>query len=316
MKKGLHFEKRYDLDALIGALTATAADIGAECDPDLLRRTLEVFREPFESTGSAYRTTTRLPRAINLRYFELLVPHQPFDAAVEAGLIEPGSHPCTDVIPHAFQNLPMTGDSSGFGVDIGLGTGLEKIWIFFENWAPLDDVMKNPSLPPAVGKNLEYFSGHRLTPIKGLGVDFSNRSLNLYFMTWDLGGLDPDRVARLISDLGFAVPDEVVLAHCARALAVYHTVHWDSPDVERLCFACVAPVPQLVPRWFPVMEEFVAKARSLSERKVYFYNPTFTRSGDDYTKVEICYHASFADNLLRLVPEPFLKAWQSAPPPP
>jgi hypothetical protein len=304
MIQGATFQKVCSINQLNEAIATTARHVGAEYDEPVLMRALDVFREPFEAGCSAYRTTTRENRRINTRYFNLTVPHNPFVMAVENGLLEANGHPGMEIIPYTVDNL-MTGETAGWGVDIGSSYGLEKIWTFLGNSVPLQEILRIPGLPDGIEANLDYFEKHHLDPVHVVGVDFRAKSVNVYYVAWEIGGLTPERVAHLLSDLGFDVPDEEMLSHCAQAIPVYYTFNWESPDIQRVCFAGFAPDPSLVPRWHPVMETFVAEAQTIANERMFYYNPTFVRDGDGYSKIEICFHEAFAGEVLKIMPKSF-----------
>jgi hypothetical protein len=307
MLKGATFPKLYDISELADAIVIASNKVNAAYDEDALRKALEVFRAPFEGGGTAYRTTTKEKRTINTRYFSWAVPHYPFDMAIESGILVDDGHPCMEVIPYMVENYSLFGDSSGFGVDIGAAYGLEKIWTFVQDSVPLDELLKMPYLPPAVGENVDYFKKHQMDVVKVVGIDFRAKSMNLYFMSYEIGGLSPEKVTSLIGDLGFNMPNDDVLMHCSFALPIYHTFLWSSPKIQRVCFASGAPDPALVPTWDPVMAKFVAGAPAVAKNRMFLYNPTFTLNGKDYTKVEMCFHESFLTELMRITPEPYIE---------
>lgn len=311
MRKGTSFKKLYDIDDFVSAIRIASQKVGAEYDEVCMRKTLEVFKVPFEGGGTAYRTTTKQKRKINFRYYSWEVEHYPFDMAMENGLIENDGHPILRVIPYIVEHYPLMGDSSGFGIDAGAAYGLEKIWTFVEESVPLSELIAMPALPPSVKKNMEYFEKHKLDTVKVIGTDFRAKSMNLYFMAYETGGLPTEKVAALIGDLGFEVPNEEVLRHCSLALPIYFTFNWHSPNIQRVCFASCAPEPAMIPRWHPVMRLFAEEAPTIADKRLLFYNPTFVRGGNNYTKVEICYHLSFATDLLRLTPNSYMEEIQA-----
>ena len=280
-------QKKYDIEQFIEAVAVTAEHIGAEYDKDVMRRPLTVLREPFEAGFTAYRTTTAHKRTINLRYINLLVPFYPFDIALKNGLIKNDGHPSVGIIPTFMNHLGVTPSSGIFGVDVGAATGLEKIWFFFPNSVPLAEFLKIPGLPGGVKAHVDYFKKHQLDVVKLIGVDFPAKSINLYFFAWEIGGLTPKKSAGLLGDLGLNVPNDEVLQHCARALPLYYTFKWDSPEVQRVCFGCFAPEPALVPKWSPIIDDFVANAITMINQRAFMYNPTFNHNGQDFTKIEI-----------------------------
>lgn len=313
MSTEANIEKKYDLSQLVEAVAITAERIGAACDKDVLWKTLTVLKEPFEAGGTAYRTTTQLPRSINVRYMNPWIPDYPFEIAVKNGLIKDNGHPCMKVLPTAMEYFQLGRKGSGFsGVDVGAAYGLEKIWLFFKNSSvPLRQALAMPGLPSSIGAYVDYFEKYQLDKVSLFGVDFRSKTINVYFMAWEIGGLSPTKAAGMLSDLGFTVPSDEVLQHCGRAIPLYYTFDWESPNVQRLCFGCYAPEPSLVPKWAPLMEQFVADAQIFSEKRLFYYNPTFGPDGKDYFKVEAAFHESYATALTVLIPKSYLETLQS-----
>jgi len=282
------FQKKYDVEQLIEAVAVTAKHIGAEYDEDALKRPLTLLREPFEAGFTAYRTTTAPKRTINVRYLNLLVPFCPYDIALKNGLIKKNGHPSVGIIPTFMDYLGITpGSGATYGVDVGAASGFEKIWYQFPDSVPLTEILKIPGLPDGVKANVDFFKKHQHNVVKLIGVDYPAETINLYFFAMEIGGLTPQRVASFLGDLGFNVPNDEVLQHCATAVPLYYTFKWDTPEIQRVCFACHAPTPALVPKWDPIIDDFVDNAVTIAERRTFMYNPTFHRNGQDFTKIEI-----------------------------
>ncbi len=280
-------QKKYDVEQLIEAVAVTAEHIGAEYDKDVMRHPLTVLKVPFEAGFTAYRTTTASKRTINVRYLNPVIPFYPFDLLLKDGLIKNNGNPSVGIIPAFVDYIGIAPSSGCFGVDVGAASGLEKIWFQFPNSIPLTEVLKIPGLPDGVKANVDYFKKHQLDLVKLIGVDIPAQTFNLYFFTVENGGITPQKSANLLSDLGLNVPNDEVLQHCARAVPLYHTFNWDSPQVQRVCFACHAPEAALVPKWDPIIDDFVDNAVTIAKRRTFMYNPTFCANGQNYTKIEI-----------------------------
>ncbi|MBN1991895.1 MAG: hypothetical protein JW953_04280 [Anaerolineae bacterium] len=307
MQPKITFPKTHDIEQISNAVVLAAEKMGAAYDKDAIDKTLTVLKAPFEAGSTAYRTTTGPIQDINFRYINLWVPFYPFDVAVENGLIKKNGHPCLDIIPTAMDHFGLIPNKTGFfGVDAGAATGLEKIWLFFPNSVPLEKVLQMPGVPDGIAAHLDFFKKYQHQMVRLFGVDFRSKTINLYFMAWEIGGLTPQKCAGMLGDLGLNVPNDEMLQHCARAVPLYYTFNWESPEVQRLCFACFAPKPALVPKWDPVIEKFVATAPTLAQQRLFYYNPTFSRKGD-YTKIEIGLDELYSDGLSQLIPRAFLE---------
>jgi hypothetical protein len=142
-----------------------------------------------------------------------------------------------------------------------------------------------------------------LTDVAILGVDYRRRTVNLYFLK-PPGYFAPERLRHMAGDFGFDPPGEEWLRHAAMAVPIYFTFSWISPDVERLCFAAVAPTPHDVPVHLdPLIERYVAGAPFATPRKLFIYNMTLARGGN-FIKIENDYTGSMADLMRVFLPAP------------
>lgn len=288
-----------DLTRLTGDIARAAELADAPFDHEKTRRILDAFEPYFSGSPVSFRTSTKARRELNVRYVELESLHDPYGIALAQDLI-PAGHPADEVMREIQARYPVL----GYGVDFGAAYGVEKIWPFFPHRPqPLDRVCALPCLPASVGDAAGMMAKYDLTEVSIFGVDFRHRTVNLYFLK-PPGFFAPGRLAAMISELGFDVPNDELLQHCGTSVPIYFTFSWTSPVVERLCFAAVAPTPDAVPvHLHPIIERYVAGAPFATERRLFIYNVTMARGGN-FIKIENDYTGSMADLMRVFLPVP------------
>jgi hypothetical protein len=138
----------------------------------------------------------------------------------------------------------------GYGIDFGVAGGFKKIWVVLPRTA-LQDVTKLaglPSMPRSLGESLGFISRHGLGDTVGLlGIDYRNRTVNIYFGEPPAGGIAPESVRSMLREVDQAEPSEQMLRLGRQAFGVYVTLDWDSPVIERICFAVATTDPASLP---------------------------------------------------------------------
>jgi hypothetical protein len=118
-------------------------------------------------------------------------------------------------------------------------------------------------MPGAVAENADFFARYGLEDVVLIGVDYKNRTMNLYFQLppGTAGNLEPETVLSMLRETKMHEPSEKMLAYAAKAYRVYTTHSWESPDVHRISFG---PRPRrdmefssLPARLEPKLEEFM-----------------------------------------------------------
>ena len=287
------FRHATDLDRLSCDIVAAAELAHAPYDREVIRRGLQAYGSFFAGSPVSFRTSTKKgpERRLNVRYVELGVPHDPYATALAEGFIRHEGHPLDNLLPEIQATYPVV----GYGVDLEVAYGLEKIWPFFPHLPqPAARAYAMPSLPDAVKAQAGYFEKYGLEDFSLFALDYRNRTINLYFMVRP-GHLAPETIAGMIGDLGFQVPGQEILGYCSMAIPVYFTFSWDSPRVERLCFATVAFDERMLPTHLhPLIDRYCAGAPFAGPQRTFIFNLTFTRKGD-FIKIENDYTGSMTD---------------------
>jgi hypothetical protein len=307
MREGATFLHKTDLQRLHDDIIKACEVSSAPYNSEAIWSVLNVYPEFFKGSPISFRTTTKPPnkRAVNVRYVELDVPHDPFPTALNAGLIQKQGHPVEDIIPEMQSRFPFDG-FGGYGVDFGANYGFEKIWGFFNGSQMIEEIYRMPSLPDSVKAHADYFARHNLKDPRLMGVDFRNKSINIYFFAHEIQGFSPEAVVGMIRDLGFTVPSEEIVQHCARSLPIYFTFTWDSPRAERLCFCTHAEKENVPVHLDPVIKQYVEGAPVLNQEGLFIYNITLARDGD-FFKIENDYTGTLDISMTKYVPAPMAR---------
>lgn len=287
-----------DLTRLADDVRTFAELIGAPCDPAVVARTLETFAIGFRHCPIELRTTFKAggPSDLSFRYVDPKGTHDPWRLAVDAGVLSAGERPVDRLIPELQARFRIF----GYGVDATAEYGLEKIWPFFDKAYPLEDAFAVTALPPSMARSEPWLRRHGLTHLSIIAADFRSATTNLYFLIRDRSFYDQPRLAQMIAELGFAVPDGAVLARNAGAPIINVTYSWRSDAVERLCFYVLAPTAGEVPvDQHPMMRRVVEQAPVLGERM--FVVGSAFYAGGAYTKLEIDYTGNAVPLLQRWV---------------
>lgn len=284
MKPGATFRLNTNLQQLHDDIIKTCEISEAPYNSEAIWGVLNPYQDLFKGATISFRTTTKSKRAVNVRYVELIVPHDPFRTALQAGLIKKEGHPVENLIPEIQAQFTMDG-WAGYGVDFGANNGLEKIWTFFNGSQPIEEVYQLPSLPDSVKAHADYFAKYNLNDVRLIGMDYRNKSVNIYFFASEIKGFSPDVVVGMCKDLGFNVPSQELVGYCLQSLPIYYTFTWDSPRAERLCFCAHGMGGEIPVHLHPVIERYVANAPILTPYRPFFFNVTMARDGD-FIKIE------------------------------
>lgn len=275
-----------DLQRLAADIEAFAERLGAPCDRARVARTLDVFQRGFRHCPVELRTTTVKPgkrvAELSFRYVDPRGAHDPYQVAVDAGLLRPSGRPVDALVPELQRRFRIF----GYGLDASAGHGMEKIWPLFDSPRPLDDALAVASLPASVARSAPWLRRHRLTRVCIIAADYRHESVNLYF---PMQGLyrDAGELASVIDDLGFARPSPEALAQDLRAMIVNVSYVWGRDSVERICFYRVAEGAADVPG-DPVLRAAIEAAPGAAKGGRFILGSSYGKEGG-YTKLELDY---------------------------
>ncbi|MFC8823733.1 aromatic prenyltransferase [Streptomyces sp. NPDC057137] len=235
------------VQALYSAIEEAAGLLEVEYARDDVLRVLDLYGGDLTQAQVAFRVATGARRAGELDC-RFTVPQDidPYQLALENGLLEKTDHPVAQLLADLRDNCPV----DGYGIDFGVVGGFKKIWVVLPRTA-LQDVTKLaglPSMPRSLGESLDFIARHGLGDTVGLlGIDYRNRTVNIYFGEPPAGGIAPESVRAMLREVDQAEPSEQMLRLGRRAFGVYVTLDWDSPVIERIAFAVVTTDPASLP---------------------------------------------------------------------
>ncbi|HMB22911.1 MAG TPA: aromatic prenyltransferase, partial [Anaerolineales bacterium] len=174
--------------------------------------------------------------------------------------------------------------------------GIAKIWSFLKQHPAIDTLCTRlPSLPESVKQHLAFFEKYGLKYVTLLGLDFRNKTANIYFMIKKPGLFPPDKVTAMLEELCLKVPTQEALEHCSKAMIYYFTFTWDSPHIERACFGVTESDATKIPTHLdPLLRKYVDHAPILGKERKFIYNITPSRQ-NIYIKIENDYTNSMVD---------------------
>lgn len=275
------------IDTLAEDLIAAAKLTGVGYSEDTIRRVLRTFEDGFSRRSVQIRTTTHplSRRELCFRYLDLESGRNPFQIAGESGELTPVEHPIFTWLRRVEERFPVL----GHGADFEVRRGLAKIWTFIDGAYDPRAFLELPQMPRAFRASLGLLRDLHLDATTIVGVDYAQRSLNLYFRPSHPSHLGPELLGRACARLGFAAPSEAALLHAAAAGCIGFTYGWDAPEIERICFYVAGFLRDEVPAYDPHLRAFASAAPAVVADPRFIVGWSHGRSGqyfkleDDYT---------------------------------
>lgn len=238
--------------------------VGAPCPPEALVPVLTAYAAGLDDAGIvlSVSTLTHPPAEVD---YTITVPAQgpdPYAVAVEHGLVTPDDHPAATLLAQITGAVPV----SEYFIDGGAASGFSKIYAHFPfDMRTLARLADLPSMPRSLADNAGLFARHHLHEVAMVGIDYRRRTVNAYFAQLPGEFGDAENILSLHRALGLPEPGGRLLDFARRSFRVYVTAAWDSPRIERICYA-PAPVRQWDPAALPLrvepeVEKFVRGAR-------------------------------------------------------
>lgn len=288
------FRHKNDLETLYADIVKAAEIAEVAYDSNIIHKVLGVYKDFFSGSTITFTTNTvpKEKRRLAVRYVEFQVPHDPYAIALSAGLLKTQGHP----IENLQLEIQDQEDIIGYGTDLVVDYGIAKIWSFLKQHPAIDTLCSRlPSLPESVRQHLAFFEKYGLKYVTLFGLDFRNKTANIYFMIKKPGLFPPGKVAALLEELCLKVPAQEMLEHCAKAMICYFTFTWDSPQIERACFGVTESDATRIPTHLdPLLKKYVDHAPILTNERKFIYNITPSRQSI-YIKIENDYTNSMVD---------------------
>ncbi|MGW1279628.1 aromatic prenyltransferase [Streptomyces tsukubensis] len=260
------------------------------CVRDKVLPVLNTYREAFahEATVVAYRVATgrRHIGELDCRFTTHPEERDPYARALAGGLVAETGHPIGTILPDLRERFPV----DTYGIDFGVVGGFKKIYAFFtpDDLQELSALARLPGMTPGLAANSEFFARHGLADRVGVvGVDYAQRTVNVYFNEVPAACFAPETMVTMCRELGLVRPSEYMLRLGREAFGLYATLSWESPRIERLCFAVTTTDPNTLPvRIDPGVETFVSGFPYGSADRKFVYGAALAPEGE-YYKIEL-----------------------------
>ena len=246
---------------LLQDLIAAARLTGVDHDLATLQRVLARFEDGFARGSVQIRTTTKPldRRDLCFRYLDLKSGRNPLDLALSSGELTDTGHPL-------FAWLRWTEErfsTLGYGADFEACHGLQKVWHFLGGAHDPRCFLELPQMPRGFRASLPLLRDLHLDSVTIVGVDYVQRSINLYFRPSHPSHRGAALLTHACERLGFAAPSAAAQAHASRAGCIAFTYGWDAPEIERICFYVAGFQRDEVPDYHPNLRMFAREAPAL-----------------------------------------------------
>ncbi|MGW5677931.1 aromatic prenyltransferase [Streptomyces sp. NPDC003860] len=289
-----------ELAGLYSVIEESARLVDVTCSRETVWPILLAYGDTLAQAVVAFRVATGERNAgdFDCRFTMLPKEMDPYAVALESGLSTKTDHPVGRLLGELHREFPI--ESSG--IDFGVVGGFKKTWSFFptDDLQSLSDLARLKSLPPSVTGNLDFFTRHQLADrVSLVGIDYPNRSVNLYFGAAPRQTFQADGIRSILQDAGMAAPSERLLRLGEQAFGIYATLTWDSPNVQRITIAAMTPDPMTLPvRIEPKIEHFVNEAPYSTDDRQFVYAITSSPTSE-YHKLQSYYKwQSRVENIL------------------
>jgi hypothetical protein len=291
----------YDPERFFEDLQRAAAAIDAPFNPDVVRKSLEVFDAEFRRCVVQMKATCQPNTGVYYRFFYKW-DRDLTALAQQHGMIPDESSPIVDLQRQVLSSCP---NATRAGLDFDTSFGLAKVWTFTGGPTRIDDLLKLPAIPESVHRHQDFFARHGLRHVFFVASDVQRDSMNVYFGLEDDCRTD-DWIRGLTEETGGTPDDSSLYERMVRSLAVSAgvgtTFRWDDDAMGRWClYGLNLPYESSTPELeLPPLPErllrFQQGAPTLNASPQYNVAWSFGKAGF-YTKLEKSY-AKDADYFL------------------
>jgi 6-linalyl-2-O,3-dimethylflaviolin/7-geranyloxy-5-hydroxy-2-methoxy-3-methylnaphthalene-1,4-dione synthase len=282
-------EPEDSVESLYAAIEQSARVLEVPCSRDKVMPILTVYGKSLAQAVIAFRVATGQDHSGELdTRFTVPLDVDPYALAVANGLLPPTDHPVGELLADVRAHCPI----DSYGVDFGVVGGFKKIWLVLPR-GELQEVSKLAgiaSMPRSLGESLDFFARYGLGDTVGLlGIDYRKKTVNVYFGEPPAEGLAAETVRSMLREVDQAEPSAQMLELGQKAFGIYVTLNWDSPKVERICFAVATADPtELSVPLDPTIERFVQHVRQ-SEVNSRFVYAVASQPDGEYYKLQSYY---------------------------
>ncbi|MCD0448650.1 hypothetical protein LO762_05485 [Actinocorallia sp. API 0066] len=253
---------------------------------------LSAFGDAFAHPSAvvAFRVATALRQVgeLDCRFRTHPDDRDPYGSALAEGLTERTEHPSGTLLRELHERFPV----ESHGIDFGVVGGFKKIYAAFtpDDLQKVADLATLPSMPRALVENAGLLARHGLDDRVGvLGIDYPARTVNVYFNDVPAECFTSTEILTMLREIGAVEPSGRMLQLGEQAFGLYLTLGWDSPRVERICYAVSTTDLDTLPvRVEPEIERFVKSVPHAGEDCKFVYGVALAPQGE-YYKLESHY---------------------------
>ncbi|WP_225837201.1 aromatic prenyltransferase [Streptomyces sp. NK08204] len=275
---------------LYSAIEESAELLGVDCSRDKVWPVLTAYEDALADAVIAFRAGTGTRHAGDLDCRFTMAPGEidPYKQALSTGLLTDTDHPVGVLLSDIEERCPV----GAYAIDFGVVGGFKKTWLFFspENMQELSKLAEIPSMPRSLAENLDTFARHGLDgEVSLIGIDYRHRTVNLYFSKPPAECFEQKTILSMHSEMGLPDPTQQLLEFGQEAFGIYATLSWDSPKVERMCYARMTQDLTELP--IPVdfeIEKFSKKVPCADGERRFVYAIAASSKGE-YHKVQSYY---------------------------
>ncbi|MEU7646373.1 aromatic prenyltransferase [Streptomyces huasconensis] len=277
---------------LYATIEESARLLGVTCSRETVAPILSTYGDAFEhdATVVAFRVATakRHIGELDCRFTTHPTHRDPYAFALSNGLTPKTGHPVGSLLFDLQGGLPI----DSYGIDFGVVGGFKKVYSFFtpDDLQKLSSLVDIPSMPRALAANADFFARYGLDDRVGvIGIDYPHHTVNVYFNDVPAECFETSAIRAMLAESGFTKPSEQMLKLGQAAFGLYVTLSWDSPRIERICYAVTTTDLQTLPvRIDPEIEKFVTGVPHSGADRKFVYGVALAPEGE-YYKLETHY---------------------------
>jgi 6-linalyl-2-O,3-dimethylflaviolin/7-geranyloxy-5-hydroxy-2-methoxy-3-methylnaphthalene-1,4-dione synthase len=239
-----------ELDSLYSAVEETARLVDVPCSREKVWPILSAYGDGAYALAEsviAFRLATDARHAGELDCrFTIPKGVDPYARSLSKGITTETDHPVGILLSDIQGRCPI----DTYAIDFGVIGGFTKIYSFFppSDSQDLSKLAGIPSMPCGLAENIDLFARYGMgEKASCVGIDYADRTANIYFTGTSAECFERHNVLSMLSETEQPGPSEQMLKLAEAGFGVYVTLNWDSPKIERICFAAITADPMTLP---------------------------------------------------------------------
>jgi hypothetical protein len=269
---------------LYSVIEESARLLEIPCSREKVLPILSAYGDDLLEAVIAFRVATSARHAGELDCrFSVPQGIDPYELAVSNGFIARTDHPVADLLSDIRATCPV----DSYGIDFGVVGGFKKIWLVLprDELQTISKLAGIPSIPRSLGESADFFARYGIDEgtVGLLGIDYQYRTVNVYIGELPAKCFEAETIRSMIREVDQADPSEQMLKIGHMAFGIYVTLNWDSPKLERICFAVGTSDPMELPVPLdPVIVRFVRHLQSSNAGRRFVYAVASSPYGEYY----------------------------------